>query len=268
MGARGTAPADGTIHHMRFHGLCLLLLTSVWLPPAAASACMPAPRIPGSRIDAPHAVFEAYVVETSAKRALVEVVRSYHGPYGPGQTVETITIDGTHPCVDPVAPGAHVLVGSESGGPFEIVATLPGIVEEDPFAALARADDERRRSLRPSLKNASLRGDVDGALAAHLYARARPGRRARCEISRAGSYAQVGWGEAFGGNDARHKVIFERVDNGWVEILRYQAPAPAPARNRARRAKQRVLWAGTEFHQPAPGRRMGRFEVVMPPLRT
>jgi hypothetical protein len=252
---------------MRFHGLCLLLLRSVSMPRDAASACMTAPRIPGSQVDAPHAVFEAYVVEASAKRALVEVVRSYHGPYGPGQTVETVTIEGIHPCVDAVATGAHVLVGSESGGPFEIVAMMPGIVAENPFVALARADDEERRSLRPSLKNASLRGDVDGALAAHLYARARPGRRARCEISRAGGYAQVSWGEAFGGNDARHKVIFERVGSGWVEILRYQAPAPAPAR-RARRAKQRVLWAGTEFHQPAPGRRMGRFEVVMPPLRT
>jgi hypothetical protein len=237
---------------MRLHGLCLLLLTTIPLPSAAASTCVSAPRIPGSRIDAPHAVFEAYVVESSAQRALVEVVRSYHGPYGPGQTVETVAIEDTNRCIDAVAPGAHVLVGSESGAPFEIVATLPGMeaLEEGPFSALALANDEPRRSLRPSLRNASLHGDLDGALAAHLYARARPGRRARCEISRAGSYAQVSWGEAFGGNDARNKVIFERTDGGWVEILRYQAPAPSPARNRARRAKQRTLWAESRdtFH--------------------
>jgi hypothetical protein len=272
MDARGPVLRDGTIRHMRIRGpnLLLLLLTSFPLPSAAANACMSAPRIPGSRIDAPHAVFEAYVVESGARRALVEVVRSYHGPYGPGQTVETITIEDTSPCMDVVAPGAHVLVGSESGGPFEIVAVLPNIevLEEVPFAALAFTDDEPRRSLRPTLKNVSLRGEVDGGLAAQLYARARPDRRAHCEISRAGSYAQVSWGEAFGGNDARHKVIFERVDRGWVEILRYQAPEPAPARHRARRAKQRALWAGNDFHQPAPGRRIGRFEVVIPPLST
>jgi hypothetical protein len=242
---------------MRLFVFCVLLLTVFPLPGAAANSCIPAPRIPGSPIEAPHAVFEAYVVEVTVQRALVEVVRSYHGPYGPGQTVETTTIEGSDLCIGALASGSHVMVRSEPGGRFEIVATLSGngAYREGPFAALAFTGEERRRSLRPSLKSASLRGEIDGALAAHLYSRARPAARARCDISRVGGFAQVSWGEAFGGNDARNKVIFERVDRGWVEILRYQAPAPTPARNRARRARQRALWAGNgELFQISQGR--------------
>ena len=36
----------------------------------------------------------------------------------------------------------------------------------------------------------------------------------------------MSWGKAFGGNDARSKVIFERANGGWIEILRYEAPTP------------------------------------------
>ena len=87
--------------------MCLLLLTSFPLLAAAANPCAPAPRAPGTPIEAPHAVFEAYVVEVHApqdspstfgvlrtRRALVEVSRSFHGPYSPGQQVETLTIEG------------------------------------------------------------------------------------------------------------------------------------------------------------------------------
>jgi hypothetical protein len=88
-----------------------------------------------------------------------------------------------------------------------------------------------------------LRGNLDAGLAARFQERARPGPHEHCEISTDGSYAQVSWGKAFGGNDARHKVIFERVNGEWVEILRYEAPTPAPARNRERRSKQRTLWS-------------------------
>ena len=68
-------------------------------------------------------------------------------------------------------------------------------------------------------------------------------RREHCEIVSDGNFAQVSWGKAFGGNDARAKVIFERAEGGWIEILRYQAPTPTPARNRSKRTKQRALWA-------------------------
>jgi len=238
--------ADGTIYPMRSCGLyLLLLLTGFSLPGAAANICVAAPRMPGTPIQAPHAVFEAYVVEISAQRALVEVVRSYHGPYGPGQQVETLAGEKSDACVSGVESGSHVLVRSEFGRPFAIVARLPQnhVQATEPFDVLALAEDERRPDPRPPLKNALLRGDIDVTLAAHLYERASPDQRARCEISQVGSYAQVSWGEAFGGNDARHKVIFEHVDRGWVEILRYQAPAPTPARNGPRRARQRALWA-------------------------
>jgi hypothetical protein len=60
-----------------------------------------------------------------ARYALVEVVRSFHGPYSAGQQVETITIVGTHSCGGFVEEGGHVMVVSESGGPFEIVEALP-----------------------------------------------------------------------------------------------------------------------------------------------
>src|SRR5687768_17618020 len=95
----------GTMSTMRSW---FLLLTGFPLLAAAANPCAPAPRTPGTSIEAPHAVFEAYVVEVHApqassstfgvlrtRRALVEVVRSYHGPYSPGQQVETLTLDGT-----------------------------------------------------------------------------------------------------------------------------------------------------------------------------
>ncbi len=233
----------------------LLILTSFPLLGFAASPCAPALRVPGTPLEAPHAVFEAYVVDVDApqiststfgvlrtRRALVEVVRSYHGPYSPGQQVETLTMNS---CGIVAESGAHVLVRSETGGPFEIVETIPkgSVVLQGPFATLALVSAEPRHSRRPSLKNASLHGEVDASLAAQFRERARPGRREHCDISSAGTFAQVSWGKAFGGNDARHKVIFERVAGEWVEILRYEAPTPTPARSRPRRGKQRMLWA-------------------------
>jgi len=242
---------------MRFR-ISLLLLTTFPVLAAAANPCGPAPHAPGTPIDAPHAVFEAYVIEVHAlkdarspfgaqlaRRALVEVVRSFHGPYSAGQQVETITLVGANSCGGFVEEGGHVMVVSETGGPFEIVEALPKaqVVPRGPFAAVAYAAGEPRRSLRPSLKNAALRGEIDASVASDLRARARPGRREHCEIASDGSYAQVSWGKAFGGNDARFKVIYERAQGGWVEILRYQAPVPTPVRNRTKRTRQRVLWA-------------------------
>jgi len=235
----------------------MLLLTSVPLLAAAANPCSPNARTPGTPIDAPHAVFEAYVVEVHApqdsrtefgvqrtQRALVEVSRSFHGPYSPGQQVETLTAVGAFVCGNPAESGGRVIVASESGGPFVIVKVLPKVqvIPDEPFAALSFAGGEPRRSLRPSLKHAQLRGDIETPLAAQLHARARAGRFEHCEITGSGKYAQVSWGQAFGGNDARHKVIFERAHGGWVEILRYKAPEPTPARNRTKRSK-RTLWA-------------------------
>jgi hypothetical protein len=246
----------GTINPMRTV-ICAMLLTTFPVL-AAASPCAPAPRAPGTPINAPHAVFEAYVVAVHAvkdvrspfgaqlaRHALVEVVRSFHGPYSAGQQVETITLVGARSCGGFVEEGGHVMVVSESGGPFEIVEALPKIqaTPRGAFAAVAYAAGESRRSLRPSLKNASLRGEIDSALASDLRARARTGKRERCEIASDGNFAQVSWGKAFGGNDARFKVIFEHAEGGWVEIMRYQAPVPTPARNRNKRSKQRTLWA-------------------------
>jgi hypothetical protein len=246
---------DGTINTMR---LWLLILTSFPLLAFAASPCAPTPRIPGTPIDAPHAVFEAYVVDVHAtqisasefgvlrtRRALVEVSRSFHGPYSPGQQVETLTIEGSDTCGSAVESGAHVMVRSETGGAFEIVEVFPAGVATPHglFAALALVKDEPRHSRRPSLKNASWRGAIDAGHAAQLRERAQPRTREHCEISSAGEYAQVTWGKAFGGNDARHKVIFERVAGEWVEILRYEAPTPTPVRTRPRRGSKRTLWA-------------------------
>jgi hypothetical protein len=243
---------------MRMHtSIWLAILTGFPLLAAAANPCAPAPRAPGTPINAPHAAFEAYVVAVHAVKdarspfgaqlaryALVEVVRSFHGPYSAGQQVETITIVGTHSCGGFVEEGGHVMVVSESGGPFEIVEALPKaqVAPQGPFAAIAYAAGEARRTLRPSLKNASLRGEIDPGVASELLTRARTGRE-DCEIASDGNYAQVSWGKAFGGNDARFKVIYERAQGGWVEILRYQAPVPTPARIQNKRSKQRSLWA-------------------------
>src|SRR5687767_1648236 len=119
---------------MRAHlgiSLAFLLLPAL---ASAANSCGPAPRAPGTPINAPHAAFEAYVVSVHtvkdstspfgaqlARQALVEVVRSFHGPYSAGQQVETITVVGGHSCGGFVEEGGHVMVISESGGPFEIV---------------------------------------------------------------------------------------------------------------------------------------------------
>ena len=238
--------------------MCLMLLTTFPALAAAASPCVPAPRAPGTLIYAPHAAFEAYVVEVHepqdsrsafgvlhTRRALVEVVRSFHGPYSPGQQVETLTIETMRGCAVSVEEGGHVMVVSESGGPFEIVESLPKaqVVPRGPFAALAYAAGEPRRSLRPSLKNASLHGEIDASLAVELRARAHPKSRERCDIVSDGTFAQVSWGKAFGGNDARNKVIFERANGVWTEVMRYQAPTPAPARNKSKGSKRRTLWA-------------------------
>ena len=234
--------------------LAFLLLPSLG---AAANTCGPAPRAPGTPIYAPHAAFEAYVVEVRsvkdssspfgaqlARHALVEVVRSFHGPYSAGQQVETITMVGAHTCGGFVEEGGHVMVVSETGGPFEIVEALPKaqVVPQSPFAALAYVEGESRVSKRPALQNASLK-NVGNGLAAELRTRAKAGKGERCDIVSDGTFAQVSWGRAFGGNDARAKVIFELAENKWVEILRYQAPDPTPARNRKKSGKQRVLWA-------------------------
>ena len=242
--------------------MCFLLLTIFPALAAAASPCAPAPRAPGTLIYAPHAAFEAYVVEVHepqdsrsafgvlhTRRALVEVVRSFHGPYSPGQQVETLTIEAMRGCAISVEEGGHVMVVSESGGPFEIVESLPKaqVVPQGPFAALAYAGGEPRRSLRPSLKNATLLGEIDPSLAVELRARAQTVSREHCDIVSDGNFAQVSWGKAFGGNDARFKVIFERANGGWTEVMRYQAPAPTPARNKSKGSKRRTLWASLEM---------------------
>jgi len=239
--------------------MCLLLLTTFPALAAAANPCVPAPRTLGAPIEAPHAAFEAYVIDVSepkdsrsgfgmqrTRQALVEVVRSFHGPYSAGQQVETFTIEAMHSCAAAVEEGDHVMVVSESGGPFEIVELLPKaqVVPQGPFAALSYAATESRRSRRASLKNASLHGEMDSGLAADLHVRARLGRHERCDITSDGNFAQVSWGKAFGGNDARYKVIFEKAQGAWIEILRYQAPVPTPVRNRNnKRLRQRALWA-------------------------
>jgi hypothetical protein len=242
---------------MRFW-ISLLFLTTLPLLAHAADPCVSPARAPGTPILAPHAAFEAYVVEVHAPQdsrsefgvqrtlqALVEVVRSFHGPYSAGQQVETFTIEAMHRCAGAVEEGDHVMVVSEAGGPFEIVELLPKaqVIPQGPFAALGYAAGVPHRSIRPSLKDASLRGEIDSALAADLRVRAQPKRRERCDIASDGNFAQVSWGTAFGGNDARFKVIFERAHGGWIEILRYQAPAPTPARNKNKRTRQRALWA-------------------------
>jgi hypothetical protein len=244
---------------MRAHlGISLAFLVLPALA-SAANSCGPASRAPGTPINAPHAAFEAYVVSVRtvkdstspfgaqlARQALVEVVGSFHGPYSAGQQVETITLVGAHSCGGFVEEGGHVMVISESGGPFEIVEALPKAqvaVPQGPFASVEYAAGDPRRSLRPSLKNASLRGEIDAGLASELRARAKTGKRDHVEIASDGTFAQVSWGKAFGGNDARFKVIFERAQGGWVEIMRYQAPVPTPVKNRNKRTKQRALWA-------------------------
>ena len=136
-------------------GYWLLILTSFPLLAAAANPCAPAPRVPGTPIEAPHAVFEAYVVEVHApqvsastfgvlrtRRALVEVSRSFHGPYSPGQQVETLTIEGPNTCGGAVESGAHVMVRSETGGAFEIVEIFPAGVAI-PHGTVCRARARR-----------------------------------------------------------------------------------------------------------------------------
>jgi hypothetical protein len=118
------------------------------------------------------------------RRALVEVSRSFHGPYSPGQQVETLTIDGPNTCGGAVESGAHVMVRSETGGAFEIVEIFPAGVANPQglFAGLALITDEVRHSRRPSLRNASLRGDIDAGLAAQFRERAQPKRPALCGL--------------------------------------------------------------------------------------
>ncbi len=88
-------------------------------------------------VHAPRDSGSAFGVQRT-QRALVEVSRSFHGPYSPGQQVETLTAVGAFVCGKTVESGGRVIVASESGGPFEIVKVLPKalVVPDDPFAAL------------------------------------------------------------------------------------------------------------------------------------
>ena len=136
--------------------MCLLVLTTFPALAAAANTCVPAPRTLGTPIDAPHAAFEAYVVEVQRRR-----IRGLHSACNArgahwskwfGRSTGRIARASrskhsrSKPCTAAAASveeGSHVMVVSESGGPFEIVEVLPKaqVIPQGPFAALAYAAD-------------------------------------------------------------------------------------------------------------------------------
>jgi hypothetical protein len=170
----------------------LAMLTSFPLLAAAANPCAPAPHAAGTPINAPHAAFEAYVVAVHVvkdprspfgaqltRHALVEVIRSFHGPYSAGQQIETITVVGAHSCGGFVEEGGHVIVVSESGGPFEIIEALPKaqVAPQGPFAAIAYAAGEPHpREFKTSARNSVCCGRMNlasGARTPHRQRRRR-----------------------------------------------------------------------------------------------
>ena len=155
-----------------------------------------APMCPAHPIEARHAVFEAYVVEVHVAAGLPRpkfgcaaharaTGRSQSGRFtdriAPASRSEAHK-SGRPPLPVSASNGSHVLVAS-TGGAFEIVEPLP---KRKSFPRTVRragiVTGEPRRSLRPSLKNASLRGKSTPASAGVARA-CTPGRHERCEIS-------------------------------------------------------------------------------------
>jgi hypothetical protein len=248
-------------------GLWILLLAGFPLFAAAANPCTPAPRVPGTPIEAPHAVFEAYVVEVHApqvssstfgvlrtRRALVEVVRSFHGPYSP-DSKSRHSVDAANACGGAVGVGCsrYGCVGNLAGhSKSSNCCRRRSRSPKGPFAALAYATGEPRRGLRRSLKE-RMRHCADKltpASLSELRARARPAgtgaakSRAMAPLRRlAGARRSVA--------TTPDQGDFEHANGAWIEIMRYEAPTPTPARTRNKRSKSRALWAeGSGFRRP------------------
>ncbi len=209
---------------------------------AHACSLAKAPRNQPEFIDpVPYAVFEARVIEihdanvylhpeltpeTYAKgqEGVIEVVRSFHGPFKPGEQVATSTVTGGGSCGVRVTVGTRVVIWSDTAPPFKIWSALRG--SEQPsnvFAELALVPGPARHSKRADLANVLIRGHLSDRTAAKLLVQAQPAQE-ECSVVGATHYAEVRCGEAFGGNDARFKVIFHRVLGRWVEVMRWEAP--------------------------------------------
>jgi len=208
----------------------------------ASQACSMIRRQPGTPYDAPYALVEVRVVEAHdvdvyvrptrampGQTATVEIVRSFHGPYRAGQRLAATT--------------ANYSAGMCGGGPFPVGTRLEWwisspddlklsgpLYDDDPpksvFAQLALVEGARQPARNKRLHGAWLRGTIDEALAAELFNRAKVPEGEECEIVAVKGFVQVACGQAFEGNDARYKVIFERVEKNWIEVLRYDALSP------------------------------------------
>ncbi len=90
---------------------------------------------------------------------------------------------------------------------------------------LDEVNAELRESKHPTLAGVTLRGRISDRAAEKLMQRAQPRQNPGCEVRRSKHYAQVSCGRAYEGNDSEFKVIFERVNVTWNEVMRYEAPS-------------------------------------------
>jgi hypothetical protein len=221
------------------------VLFAFGLLPDVAAACSILRHEPGTPINVPRAVFEGRVVAvkeieiyvranrtTPGQETIIEVVHSFHGPYRVGERVATRQITMASMCGTSVGVGTRVQVWSDQDSDS---LSLAGVLYEDseefsgPFAELAKVSGVARSSAEPALAGMLLRGDIDDREAASLMHASKLEARESCEVVRSGNHAQVGCGTAYGGNDARVKVLFERVRGSWIEVMRYAAPSPDAA---------------------------------------
>ena len=198
---------------------------------------MPIPR--------PGAIFEGSVVEareseiqvrsddtTPGTKVIVEITRSYHGPFAPGTRVAGYSYHQPSMCGSgPIAVGMRVMVWSaDVHAPFRVGPLYEDVEPQNAFAMFAWVADAPR--FPPSVAHATvaIRGALEPREAQDLYRRARTPAGETCEIRRAKEYATVSCGSAFHGNDARFKVLFERVGDRWIEVMRYELDTEAEAK--------------------------------------
>lgn len=195
----------------------LWLIPLVLLPTlnGTTHACSPALGPANHALQIPYAVFEARVADLrdpdsrdprSGQLGNVVVIRSFHGPFRPGDLVPIEIGSVRTGCDNEVGIGPAIMMVIPVGTrpPY-----YPGGDDRVGFVFRALAASKGRMAVRDTKT---------------LVHRAQLEKETGCEARRAGSYAQLSCGRAYEGRDARVKVIFERVKGAWLEVLRYQAP--------------------------------------------
>jgi hypothetical protein len=204
----------------------LFLLNGFFALAGVSNACSPKSAFVHP-LQVPEAVFEARLVDrragpspdatalipSDADSGSVEVIRAFHGPYRAGDRLPILISHTTTTCDRVIDFDASFLMIIPRG-------------THAPFSPNG-GDDRTANIFRLLVDEGRAMPDRE---ARAMFERARVTDATDCTATRAGYYVQVSCGR---NPEARSKVIFERVDGHWLEVLRYATPldpATTPAR--------------------------------------